>query len=128
MRQMVMVGFLQAQNSTQLASSWRHPESHRDFDTPEYFRRIARILEHGKFHLAFFDDRLAMPEYGGDHKRIVQAGVRCVKYDAVTVMMVMGMATERLGLGATYSTTYYEPFHVARVFATADLMTGGRAA
>ena len=42
--------------------------------------------------------------------------------------MVMGMATERLGLGATYSTSYYEPFHVARLFATLDLMTQGRAA
>jgi len=126
MRKMVMVGFLQAQNCTQLASSWRHNESYRDFDTPEYFQRIARVLEEGKFQLAFFDDRLAMPEYGGDHKRIVEAGVRCVKYDAVTVMMVMAAATQRLGLGSTYSTTYYEPFHVARVFATADLMTKGR--
>jgi len=44
------------------------------------------------------------------------------------VLMAMGMATERLGLGATCSTTYYEPFHVARLFATVDLMTGGRAA
>ena len=43
----------------------------------------------------------------------------------VTVLTVMGMATERLGLGATYSTSYYEPFHVARVFATLDLMTRG---
>jgi FMN-dependent oxidoreductase (nitrilotriacetate monooxygenase family) len=51
-----------------------------------------------------------------------------VKLDAVTVLTVMGMATERLGLGATYSTSYYEPFHVARVFATLDLMTAGRAA
>ncbi|MCC3289269.1 LLM class flavin-dependent oxidoreductase, partial [Bacillus cereus] len=33
-----------------------------------------------------------------------------------------------LGLGATYSTTYYEPFHVARLFATLDLMTKGRVA
>ena len=49
MRQMVMVGFLQAQNCTRLASSWRHPEAYRDFDTPEYFRRIARTLEAGKF-------------------------------------------------------------------------------
>src|SRR2546430_16629327 len=48
--------------------------------------------------------------------------------DAVTVLTVMGMATERLGLGATYSTSYYEPFHVARLFATLDLMTDGRAA
>jgi FMN-dependent oxidoreductase (nitrilotriacetate monooxygenase family) len=44
------------------------------------------------------------------------------------VLTVMGMATERLGLGATYSTSYYEPFHVARLFATLDLMTHGRAA
>jgi FMN-dependent oxidoreductase (nitrilotriacetate monooxygenase family) len=51
-----------------------------------------------------------------------------VKLDAATVLTVMGMATERLGLGATYSTTYYEPFHVARLFATLDLMTEGRAA
>ena len=48
--------------------------------------------------------------------------------DPLTVLTVMGMATERLGLGATYSTTYYEPFHVARLFATLDLMTDGRAA
>ena len=40
----------------------------------------------------------------------------------------MGLATEKLGLGTTYSTTYYEPFHVARVFATMDLMLGGRMA
>jgi alkanesulfonate monooxygenase SsuD/methylene tetrahydromethanopterin reductase-like flavin-dependent oxidoreductase (luciferase family) len=42
--------------------------------------------------------------------------------------MAMGMATQRLGLGATYSTTYYEPYHVARLFATMDLMLEGRAA
>jgi len=40
----------------------------------------------------------------------------------------MGMVTHRLGLGVTYSTTYYEPFHVARLFATMDLMLKGRAA
>jgi FMN-dependent oxidoreductase (nitrilotriacetate monooxygenase family) len=40
----------------------------------------------------------------------------------------MAMSTTRLGLGYTYSTTYYEPFHVARMFATLDLMTKGRAA
>jgi FMN-dependent oxidoreductase (nitrilotriacetate monooxygenase family) len=48
--------------------------------------------------------------------------------DAVTCLMTMAAATTRLGLGATYSTTYYEPFHVARVFQTVDLMTKGRAA
>ena len=55
-------------------------------------------------------------------------GVRVVKMDPVTILTCMGMATRHLGLGSTYSTTYYEPFHVARVFATLDLMIGGRAA
>src|SRR5690606_392711 len=52
----------------------------------------------------------------------------CVKMDPLTILTVMGMATSRLGLGATASTTYFEPFDVARTYATLDLMTHGRAA
>src|SRR5260370_13796882 len=86
-------------------------------------------MAEGRFHLGFFDDRLSMPGISGHaHAHTVRHGIRCVKMDAVTVLRVMGMATERLGLGATYSTSYYEPFHVARLFATLDLMTNGRAA
>jgi FMN-dependent oxidoreductase (nitrilotriacetate monooxygenase family) len=129
MRQITLVGFLQAQNCTNIASSWRHPRSRADSWSPDYYWHIGRVLEAGKFHLGFFDDRLSMPDmYGRDHAHTVQHGIRCVKLDAVTVLTVMGMATQRLGLGATYSTTYYEPFHVARLFATLDLMTEGRAA
>ena len=128
-RQMVMVGFLQAQNCTNLPFSWRHPESRTDSQSADFYQEIGRILEAGKFHLAFFDDRLAMPDrYGNDHAHTVEYGIRCVKMDPVVVLMAMGMATKRLGLAATCSTTYYEPFHVARLFATVDLMSGGRAA
>jgi FMN-dependent oxidoreductase (nitrilotriacetate monooxygenase family) len=126
---MILVGFLQAQNCTIFASSWRHSTSRTDSWSPDFYRHIGRVLEAGKFHLGFFDDRLSMPDmYGRDHRHTVAHGIRCVKLDAVTVLTVMGTATERLGLGATYSTSYYEPFHVARLFATLDLMTGGRAA
>ena len=129
MRQMAMVGFQQAQNCTTLAASWRHPDSRSDFLSPDYFRHIARVLEAGKFQLAFFDDRLGMPEYsGGQYQPAIANGIRCVKMDPIACMMPMAMATTRLGLGSTYSTTYYEPFHVARMFATLDLMTEGRAA
>jgi FMN-dependent oxidoreductase (nitrilotriacetate monooxygenase family) len=51
-----------------------------------------------------------------------------VKLDPTIVLMAMASVTNRLGLGSTYSTTYYEPFHVARLFATLDLMTKGRVA
>ena len=129
MRQMTLIAFLQAQNCTNLASSWRHPQSRTDTWSADYYRHVGRVLEEGKFHLGFFDDRLSMPDmYGRNHEHTVRHGIRCVKLDAVTVLTVMGMATERLGLGATYSTSYYEPFHVARLFATLDLMTEGRAA
>jgi FMN-dependent oxidoreductase (nitrilotriacetate monooxygenase family) len=128
-RMMTLVAFLQAQNCSNLPGSWRHPSTMLDFLTPEYYQRIARTLEDGKIQMAFFDDRLALPDlYTGEHAAAVGAGVRAVKLDPSIVMMTMGMVTQRLGLGATYSTTYYEPFHVARVFATIDLMLKGRAA
>ena len=129
MRQMTMVAFLQAQNCTNFVGSWRHPDAMPDFTSAEYYRRLGRILEAGKFHVGFFDDRLAMPDrFGGNHEHTVANGIRCVKMDPLTILTVMGMATERLGLGSTASTTYFEPFDIARKFQTLDLMTNGRAA
>ena len=91
MRQIVMIGFLQAQNCTNLVSSWRHPRSRSDSYSPDYYRKIGQVLEEGKFHLGFFDDRLAMPDrFGGDHAHTVQYGIRCVKMDPVAVLMTMG--------------------------------------
>ncbi|MEO3475339.1 LLM class flavin-dependent oxidoreductase [Roseomonas sp. CAU 1739] len=126
---MTLVGFLQAQNCSNLPGSWRHPEAIPDFLTADHYVRIARTLEEGKFHLAFFDDRLAMPDiYGDDYRTAVKYGIRSVKMDLIPLLTAMGMATRHIGLGGTYSTTYYEPFHVARTFQTLDLMVGGRAA
>ncbi|HJM74435.1 MAG TPA: LLM class flavin-dependent oxidoreductase [Dehalococcoidia bacterium] len=126
---MSLVGFLQAQNCTTIPAAWRHPEARTDSMSPDYYRHIGSVLERGKFDLGFFDDRLAMPDmYLGDHAHTVEHGIRCVKMDPVAVMMTMGMATTNLGLGATMSTTYFEPFDVARTIATVDLMTEGRAA
>ncbi len=129
MRQIHFVAFLQAQNCTTLPASWRHPEARTDTYSPEYYQHIARVLEAGKFDVGFFDDRLAMPDmYGDHHAETVKNGIRCVKLDPLMCLMTMAAATTRLGLGATCSTTYYEPFHVARLFQTADLMTKGRVA
>ena len=127
-RQMVMVAFLQAQNCTNLPSSWRHPLSRDDSMSADYYQEIGRILEAGKFHIAFFDDRLAMPDrLGNDHTETVEHGIRCVKMDPIVVLTMMGAVTSRLGLAATASTTYFEPFDVARRFQTLDLMSNGRA-
>ena len=129
MRQVHFVAFLQAQNCTTIPAAWRHPDARADSFSPEYYQHIGRVLEAGKFDCGFFDDRLAMPDmFQQDHAHTVEHGIRCVKMDAVACLMTMAAATKYLGIGATYSTTYYSPFHVARVFQTVDLMTKGRAA
>jgi alkanesulfonate monooxygenase SsuD/methylene tetrahydromethanopterin reductase-like flavin-dependent oxidoreductase (luciferase family) len=128
-RQMTLVAFLQAQNCTNFPASWRHPAAAQDFMTPEYYQRIGRTLEDGKFQLAFFDDRLAIPDvYADDFKTTLREGIRAAKLDPVRRASALRLATSRLGIGVTYSTTYYEPFHVARIFSTLDQMTRGRAA
>ena len=99
---MTLVAFMQAQNCSNYAASWRHPEAVNDFLTPQYYQRVARTLEDAKFHLAFFDDRLAMPDiYQKDYQATVRHGIRAVKLDLIPIMTAMGMATTHLGLGGT---------------------------
>ena len=128
-RQMLLVGFMQAANCSNYSASWRHQTTDMGFLTPEYYQNIARTLERGKFHLAFLDDRLAMPSlYGDTVEPAIRHGIRVVKLDLVPVLTAMALATRHIGVGATYSTTYYTPFHVARLFATLDHLSRGRVA
>ena len=56
------------------------------------------MLEAGKFQLAFFDDRLGMPEFhGGRFAEAVANGIRCVKMDPIACLMPMAMATDAAG-------------------------------
>ncbi len=124
---MILGAFLQAANCSNYVGSWRHPASEPNFLTAGFYQNIARTLERGKFHFAFIDDRLAMPgRYGDDVDEAIRHGVRVVKLDLTPVTMAMTMATQNLGVGVTYSTSYYAPFHIARLFATMDHFTDGR--
>jgi len=128
-RQMSLVGFMQAGSTTVYAGSWRHPATEHGFLSASYYQKLGRTLEEGCFDLMFFDDRLAMPGiYAGSVAEAVRLGARPVKLDLSVVLGLVAGATSSIGLGATYSTTYYSPFHVARTFATLDHLTGGRAA
>lgn len=127
--EMTLVAFLQAQNCSNFPGSWRHQDARSDFLHAAYYQDIAKTLEAAKFHMAFFDDRLALPDiYSDDFRVTIKEGIRAVKLDPMLCALTVGLATERLGIGVTYSTTYYEPFHVARIFSTLDHLTGGRAA
>lgn len=128
-RQMALVAFMQASNATVYAGSWRYPGGAHDFLDLRYYQRIASTLEDGTFDLVFFDDRLAMPSIHGDSSDdAVRYGARPVKLDLTAVLGALAASTRHIGLGATYSATYYPPYHVARTFATLDHLSAGRVA
>jgi hypothetical protein len=128
-RTMTLVGFMQAGNITVYSGSWRYPSADLSFLSMEHYQHIACVLEKGRFDCIFFDDRLAMPGvYRNSVADAVRYGARPIKLDLSVVLGGIIAATSRIGVGATYSTTYYDPFHVARTFATLDHLSGGRAA
>src|ERR1700722_15792698 len=97
-RTMTLVGFLQAQNCSLLTASWRHPGSRGDFLSPGYYQAQAQALEAAQFQLAFFDDRLAMPDiYKDSHEMAVEHGIRAVKLDPIPVLCTMAATTSQLG-------------------------------
>ncbi|MEU7815472.1 LLM class flavin-dependent oxidoreductase [Pseudonocardia sp. NPDC049154] len=111
------------------AGGWRHPRSGMDTGANvELFRRLARTAEEACFDLAFLADKLAVDDvYGGTPDEVLRTRVN-VHRDPVVLLTALAGATSRIGLAATASTTYSEPFHVARMFSTIDHVSGGRAA
>jgi alkanesulfonate monooxygenase len=105
--------------------AWRYPGAWPDanFSFAAY-RRFARTLERGKFDALFMADHLAvlnMPMEALKRSHTVSS------FDPLTLLPALAVETERLGLIATASTTYNEPYHIARKFASLDHISGGRA-
>ena len=128
-KQMILVGFMQAGSTTVYAGSWRYPGTEHGFLDASYYEKLGRTLDEGLFDMMFFDDRLAMPGvYGDSVAEAVRTGARPVKLDLSIVSAIVSAATRNVGIGMTYTTTYYQPFHIARTFGTLDHLSGGRAA
>lgn len=110
---------------------WRRPggwEGHR-YLSPSFYQDVARIAERGVFDMLFFGEAGETPEnYGGNHDASVKWGMRWPKHDMSPMIPYMAQATTGVGFGLTMSTTYHSPFHVARLFASMDWVTGGRMA
>ena len=102
-------------------ASWRHPASSPlPLTDIAYYRDLAQRAEAALFDSIFFADQLAL---GGD---VAQAPRTWL--EPITVLAALATATSRIGLIATASTTYTEPFNLARQFASIDHISNGRAA
>ncbi|WP_027008008.1 LLM class flavin-dependent oxidoreductase [Conexibacter woesei] len=102
---------------------WSDPAagSHIDFAS---FAALARTAERARFDLFFLAEGLSLREHAGHLHDLDVAG----RPDAMTILAALSAVTEHLGLAATLTTTYHEPYEVARQLATLDHISGGRAA
>lgn len=109
---------------------WRNPRHETRFLGLDHYVHIARTLERGKFDFVFFADRLAIADrYGNSHEVGIRYGDQdATRLDPIPILGAMAAVTNRIGLGATRSTTYDAPYNIAREFATLDHISGGRAA
>ncbi|MBU8711096.1 LLM class flavin-dependent oxidoreductase [Brevibacillus sp. FSL K6-0770] len=101
-------------------ASWRLPEARKNASIDiEYYKYLAQTAERGKFDIAFIADSLAVNE--DSHPNILN------RFEPTTLLAALAGATSKIGLVATASTTYYEPYNLARLFASVDHISNGRA-
>ena len=103
---------------------WRHPDQEKQ--TLDHWVRLAKFLDDNGFHGLFFADVLGIYDvYKGDGPAL-QSGAQVPILDISLLVSAMAYATKNISFGITASTTYENPYSLARKFATLDHITDGR--
>lgn len=124
-KQMVLGGLFEANGYH--SAAWLMPEAQDDAALDvDYFRRIIQQAEHGKMDFFFLADTPAARTENLD------AWSRGPLYmnmlEPITLLTALAGSTSHIGLGATASTSFYEPYNIARLYASLDHISHGRAA
>jgi FMN-dependent oxidoreductase (nitrilotriacetate monooxygenase family) len=128
-RRMHLVAFLKAGPTAHHNGAWRHPEADLNIFAPPWYEHIARVLEQGRFDSLFFADTLGLYDlFGGSFATILRHGGQMGFLDPIPLLSIISRVTSHIGLGATLSSTFYPPYHLARTLGTLDLLSGGRVA
>ncbi|SNB72956.1 FMN-dependent oxidoreductase, nitrilotriacetate monooxygenase family [Arboricoccus pini] len=107
-------------------AAWRHQDAQADLGADfKAYVRIAQAAEDAKFDLVFLDDTLAIKDTSPQTGRF---SARSAFFEPITLLSGIAAVTERIGLAGTVSTTFNEPYTLARKFASLDLISQGRAA
>jgi FMN-dependent oxidoreductase (nitrilotriacetate monooxygenase family) len=106
-------------------AAWRYPGAYPDANFNfAHLKRFAQTLERGKFDAFFMADHLALLNMP---MSALMRSATVTSFDPPTLLPALAVVTERLGLIATASTTFDQPYHIARRFASLDHLSGGRA-
>ncbi|MEI6158418.1 MAG: LLM class flavin-dependent oxidoreductase [Roseococcus sp.] len=109
-------------------AAWRHPDVPADGTLRfEHYAHNAQLAERGLFDMIFFADGIGLRERDEPRGSLARSGYELVEMEPMTLLPALAVLTKTIGLVTTASTTYNEPYHVARKFATLDLISGGRA-
>jgi len=109
----------------QHVAAWRHPQAHMHSGTSfAEMVETAALAERGKFDLLFLADTAAVNLKGSADSRGRMGKV--VKFEPMTILSALAAVTKNLGLVATSTTTFNEPYTLARQFASLDQISGGR--
>ena len=103
--------------------AWRYPGAYPDANfNIAHLRRFAQTLERAKFDAFFMADHMAVLNMPID---ALKRSHTVTSFEPFTLLSALSAVTEHIGLIATGSTTFDEPYHVARRFASLDPATGG---
>src|SRR6478736_7241560 len=106
-------------------AAWRHPLAQADAGINlKHYIRLAKTAEQAKLDAIFLADGLAANFFAGAEGKTAYGGT----FEPVTLFSALAAVTERIGFIATASTTYEDPFLLARKFASLDHISSGRAA
>jgi FMN-dependent oxidoreductase (nitrilotriacetate monooxygenase family) len=130
MHRMKLVAYVKTGPTANHAGGWRHPAAAlHDIFQPARYEQLARTLEEARFDAAFFADTFGIPDvYGDRFDTYIGRGGQISYLDPMVVLPLMARVTRHLGLGATLSTTFHPPYLIARMLASFDLISDGRAA
>ncbi|OBZ93414.1 5,10-methylene tetrahydromethanopterin reductase [Pararhizobium polonicum] len=126
----VLNGFAMTVPAHVSAGVWRHPSDRsHDYTKLSYWTGLARLLDEGGFDNLFIADALGpLDVFGGTPDAALRTAAQQPLNDPLVLVAAMAGATRRLGFGITVSTTYEQPYLLARKFSTLDHLTKGRIA
>jgi FMN-dependent oxidoreductase (nitrilotriacetate monooxygenase family) len=117
--------FMEADSNYHIAG-WRLPDAWEDTGLNlARWIELAQIMERGKLDMLFIADSQGLA--GVDNLETLSRNPRVSRFEPFTVLSALAPMTRNIGLCATCATTYNEPFTVARMFASLDHLSGGRA-
>ena len=106
-------------------AAWLQPEAQIDAGTNfRHYAQIAQTLERGRFDAFFMADHLAVLNMP---MAALKRSATVTSFDPLTLLPTIAAMTTHIGVVATATTSYNEPYHIARKFASLDLISGGRA-